>query len=94
MPLCLQMDFTQTFLGNHGTIKVVESKVIFYQIRELQVAGNATTTGWLELVTRYTVNIYMYKTIQARVNTVAIPTTGKYCSLYQELLKPLWVIYQ
>ena len=25
----------------------------------------------------YTVNIYMYKTIEARVNTVAIPTTGK-----------------
>ena len=41
-----------------------------------------------------TVNVYMYKTIQARVNTVAIPTTGKSCSLYRELLKPLWVIYQ
>ena len=36
----------------------------------------------------------MYKTIEAGVNTVAIPTTGKSCSLYQELLKPLWVIYQ
>ena len=36
----------------------------------------------------------MYKTIEARVNTVAIPTTGKSCSLYRELLKPLWVIYQ
>ena len=42
----------------------------------------------------YTANIYMYKTIQARVNTVAIPTTGKSCSLYWKLLKPLWVIYQ
>ena len=31
----------------------------------------------------------MYKTIEARVNTVAIPTTGKSCSLYRELLKPL-----
>ena len=41
-----------------------------------------------------TVNIYMYKTIQARVNTVAIPTTGIYPTLYRELLKPLWVIYQ
>ena len=38
--------------------------------------------------------IYMYKTIQARVNTVAIPTTGIYPTLYRELLKPLWVIYQ
>ena len=37
---------------------------------------------------RYTVNIYKYKTIQARVNTVAIPTIGKYCSLYWELLHP------
>ena len=37
----------------------------------------------------YTVDIYMYKTIQARVNTVAIPTTGKYCSLYWELLHPI-----
>ena len=53
VPLCLLMDFTQTFLGNHGTIKEVESKVIFYQIREFQVAGNATTTKWLELATRY-----------------------------------------
>ena len=43
---------------------------------------------------RFTVNIYMYKTIEARVNTIAIPTTGKSCSLYRELLKPLWVIYQ
>ena len=42
----------------------------------------------------YIVNIYMYKTIQARMNTVAIPTTGIYPTLYQELLKPLWVIYQ
>ena len=42
----------------------------------------------------YTVNIYMYKTIQARVNTVEIPTTGIYPTLYQELLQPLWVIYQ
>ena len=41
-----------------------------------------------------TVNIYMYKTIEARVITIAIPTTGKSCSLYRELLKPLWVIYQ
>ena len=32
---------------------------------------------------------YMYKTIQARVNTVAIPTTGKSCSLYWELLHPI-----
>jgi hypothetical protein len=36
----------------------------------------------------------MYKTIQARVNTVAIPTTGKSCSLYTvslywELLHPI-----
>ena len=30
---------------------------------------------------KHTVNIYMYKTIEARVNTVAIPTTGKSCSL-------------
>ena len=29
----------------------------------------------------YTVNIYMYKTIEASVNTVAIPTTGKSCTL-------------
>ena len=36
-----------------------------------------------------TVNIYMYKTIQARVNTVAIPTTGKCRSLYWELLHPI-----
>ena len=28
----------------------------------------------------------MYKTIEARVNTVAIPTTGKSCSLYWEFL--------
>ena len=33
----------------------------------------------------------MYKTIEANANIVAIPTTGKSCSLYQELLKPLWV---
>ena len=33
--------------------------------------------------------IYMYKPIQARVNTVAIPTTGKCCSLYWELLHPI-----
>ena len=46
------------------------------------------------LFVAYTVNIYMYKTIQARMNTVAIPTTGIYPTLYQELLKPLWVIYQ
>ena len=38
--------------------------------------------------------LYTYKTIEARVNTVAIPTNGKSCSLYRELLKPLWVIYQ
>ena len=31
----------------------------------------------------------MYKTIEARVNTVAIPTTGKSCSLYWELLHPI-----
>ena len=31
----------------------------------------------------------MYKTREARVNTVAIPTTGKSCSLYQELLHPI-----
>ena len=39
----------------------------------------------------HTVNIYMYKTIEARVNTVAIPTTatGKSCSLYQELLNSI-----
>ena len=37
----------------------------------------------------YTVNIYMYKTIEARVNTVAIPTTGKSCSLYWELFHPI-----
>ena len=37
----------------------------------------------------YTVNIYMYKTIEARVNTVAIPTTGKSCNLYWELLHPI-----
>ena len=41
-----------------------------------------------EIIT-YTVNIYMYKTIQARVNTVAIPTTGKSCRLYWELLPPI-----
>ena len=46
------------------------------------------------LFVAYTVNIYMYKTIQARVNTVEIPTTGIYPTLYRELLKPLWVIYQ
>ena len=33
--------------------------------------------------------IYMYKTVQARVNTVAISTTGKSCSLYWELLHPI-----
>ena len=48
----------------------------------------------LGLLLPYTVNIYMYKTIEANANTVAIPTTGKSCTLYQELLKPLWVIYQ
>jgi hypothetical protein len=42
----------------------------------------------------HTVNIYMFKTIEGRVNIVAIPTTGKSCSLYRELLKPVWVIYQ
>ena len=31
----------------------------------------------------------MYKTIQARVNTVAIPTTGKCSRLYWELLHPI-----
>ena len=31
----------------------------------------------------------MYKTIEARVNTVAIPTTGKCRSLYWELLHPI-----
>ena len=41
-----------------------------------------------------TVNIHMYKTIEARVNTIAIPTTGIYPTLYRELLKPPWVIYQ
>ena len=41
------------------------------------------------LTQAFTVNIYMYKTIQARVNTVAIPTTGKCCSLYWELLHPI-----
>ena len=46
------------------------------------------------LMIAYTVNIYMYKTIEANANTIAIPTTGKSCSLYQELLKPLWAIYQ
>ena len=35
----------------------------------------------------------MYKTIQARVNTVAIPTTGKFPSLYWELLHPLLGIH-
>ena len=29
----------------------------------------------------------MYKTIEASANTVAIPTTGKSCSLYRELPK-------
>ena len=33
--------------------------------------------------------IYVQNYIQARVNTVAIPTTGKYCSLYWELLHPI-----
>ena len=33
--------------------------------------------------------IYMYKTIQARVNTVANPTTGKCRILYWELLHPI-----
>ena len=31
----------------------------------------------------------MYKTIEARVNNVAIPTTGKSYSLYWELLHPI-----
>ena len=31
----------------------------------------------------------MYKTIEARVNTVAIPTNGKSCSLYWKLLHPI-----
>ena len=31
----------------------------------------------------------MYKTIQARVNIVAIPTTGKCRSLYWQLLHPI-----
>ena len=31
----------------------------------------------------------MYKTIEARVNTGEIPTTGKCCSLYWELLHPI-----
>ena len=46
------------------------------------------TISILELLL-YTVNIYMYKTIEARVNTVEIPTTGKSCSLYWELLHPI-----
>ena len=41
---------------------------------------------WSEqYIFKYTVNTYMYKTIQARVNTVEIPTTGKSSSLYWEL---------
>ena len=35
----------------------------------------------------------MYKTIGARVNTVAIPTTGKSYSLYWELLHPILGIH-
>ena len=31
----------------------------------------------------------MYKAIEARVNTAAIPTTDKSCSLYWELLHPI-----
>ena len=31
----------------------------------------------------------MYKTIEANANTIAIPTTGKSCSLYWELLHPI-----
>ena len=42
----------------------------------------------------HTVNIYSYKTIEANGNTGVIPTTSKSFSLYRELLKPLWVIYQ
>ena len=57
------------------------TKLVYFGLVEIKISG-------------FTVNIYMYKTIQARVNTVAIPTTGKSCSLYRELLKPLWVIYQ
>ena len=33
-----------------------------------------------------TVNIYMYKTIEARVNTIAIPTSGKYWELLHPIL--------
>ena len=43
---------------------------------------------------KYTVNIYRYKTIEANGNTSVIPTSSKSFSLYQELLQPLWVIYQ
>ena len=37
----------------------------------------------------HTVNICMYKTIEANANAIAIPTTGKSCSLYWELLHPI-----
>ena len=40
------------------------------------------------------VNIYRYKTMEANGNTGVIPTASKSFSLYGELLKPLWVIYQ
>ena len=42
----------------------------------------------------HTVNVYRYKTIETNANTGDIPTTSKSFSLYRELLKPLWVIYQ
>ena len=42
----------------------------------------------------YTVNISRYKTIEANGSTGVIPTASKSFSLYQELLQPLWVIYQ
>ena len=62
-----------------------ESTESMYTDQRRCKAGGTRGTGggW------YTVNIYMYKIIEARVNTVAIPTTGKSCSLYRELLKPL-----
>ena len=65
---------------------------ILYQISKVFL--NLAQAALSAMTLPHLVNIYMYKTIEARVNTIAIPTTGKSCSLYQELLKPVWVIYQ
>ena len=65
-------------------------------LHEIRVSGtvlwsptNANSPTYMYISQNRTVNIYMYKTIEARVNTIAIPTTGKSCSLYWELLHPI-----